>query len=99
MNPGKVVTQYEFMDLFSRAWCKAITATILCLLIALLVSILTIGKLYYSLKSTFSSTGLAYISRYNPQNKRYRSKACSREPHPLIEAMDSDLPVGGRGTL
>ena len=26
MNPGKVVTQYEFMDLFSRVWCKAMTA-------------------------------------------------------------------------
>lgn len=100
MNPGKVVTQYEFMNLFSRAWCKAMTAP------NIMSAFRTTGvypynrqavllpqKQVFDPKSLASSTGLAYIPLYSPQNRGSRSRACSREPLPLNEATDSDLPV------
>ena len=100
LNPGKVVTQYEFMDLFSRAWCKAMTVS------NIMSAFRTTGVYPYNRQAVFlpekqvfdpkslaSSTGLAYIPPYSPQNKRSRSRACSRESGPLIEETDSDLPV------
>ena len=77
LNPGKVVTQYEFMDLFSRAWCKAMTVS------NIMSAFRTTGVYPYNRQAVFlpekqvfdpkslaSSTGLAYIPLYSPQNKR-----------------------------
>ena len=102
LNPGKVVTQYDFMNLFSRAWCKAMNAS------NIMSAFRTTGvypynrqaallpqKQVFNPSSLASSTGLAYIPLYSPQIKRSRSQACSREPHSVIEGTDR----GGTSTL
>ena len=86
LNPGKVVTQYEFMALFSKAWCNSMTSTnIISAFRTTGVSpfnrqaVLVSTKQVFNPKSLATSTGLAFIPLYSPHNKRSMTKIDSRE--------------------
>ena len=86
LNPGKVVTQFEFMALFSKAWCNSMTSTnIISAFRTTGVSpfnrqaVLVPTKQVFNPKSLATSTGLAFIPLYSPHNKRSMARIDSRE--------------------
>ena len=84
LHPGKVVTQYEFMALFSKAWCRAMSSsnifsafrtTGVCPFNRQAVSIPE--KQTFNPKCLAASTGLAFIPLYSPHGKSCRGRVDS----------------------
>ena len=95
LNPGKVVTQYEFMALFSKAWCNAMTSsTIMSAFRTTGVSpfnrqaVLVPIKQVFNPKSLAAATGLAYIPLYSPHNIKSSTRIRLRESHPSLDRLN-----------
>ena len=95
LHPGKVVTQYEFMVLFSKAWQNAMTSSNIMSAFRTTgvfpfnrQAVLVPNKQVFNPKSLATSTGLAYIPLYSPHNKRSRTGVGSRESDHSLDRLN-----------
>ena len=96
-NPGKVVTQYDFMTLFSKAWYKAMTIPNVMSAFRTtgvhpfnkeVVSVTEQKK--FDPRTLPTATGLAYIPLYSPMGKTSKARVASTDLSDPLPSFSDD---------